>query len=50
MRLEPYLTAFFDEVFVMCEDKHLRRNRLALLHEVASISEGIVDLTALPGI
>lgn len=41
--------AFFDKVFVMCEDEAVRANRLALLREVASLPEGVVDFAELPG-
>ena len=41
--------AFFDKVFVMAEEPELRRNRMALMNAIASLSEGIVDFTELPG-
>lgn len=40
---------FFDEVFVMTDDESLRKNRLALLQHVASLSDGVVDFSKLPG-
>ncbi|GAX84334.1 hypothetical protein CEUSTIGMA_g11756.t1 [Chlamydomonas eustigma] len=43
------IDAFFEKVFVMCEDETVRKNRLALLNEVASLTKGIVDLSQLPG-
>lgn len=46
--IEP-ITAFFDDVLVMAEDKALRENRLALLQRIAALTEGIVDLTRVEG-
>ena len=46
--IEP-ITAFFDDVLVMTEDKALRENRLALLQRIAALTEGIVDLTRVEG-
>ena len=43
------LDAFFDSVFVMAEDERIRRNRLALLRDVAALQDGILDLQELPG-
>jgi glycyl-tRNA synthetase len=43
------IDAFFDKVFVMCEDDSVRNNRLALLRDVAGITQGFVDLSQLPG-
>ncbi len=45
---EP-VDAFFDSVFVMCEDEGVRANRLALLRDVAALSSGVLDLAQLPG-
>lgn len=45
---EP-LDRFFANVFVMAEDAALRRNRLALLRDVAALPRGVVDLSLLPG-
>jgi len=41
--------AFFDKVFVMAEDPAVRANRLALLQQVASLQDGVVDFSQLPG-
>jgi glycyl-tRNA synthetase beta subunit len=41
--------AFFDTVFVMCDDAAVRANRLALLREVAALPRGVLDLAQLPG-
>jgi len=46
--VEP-IDSFFDSVFVMCEDEGVRRNRLALLRDVAGVTKGIMDLSQLPG-
>ncbi|PRW56476.1 Glycine-tRNA ligase chloroplastic mitochondrial [Chlorella sorokiniana] len=49
---EPLITpldAFFDKVFVMCEDEAVRQNRLALLRDLAALPAGILDLAELPG-
>jgi glycyl-tRNA synthetase len=43
------LDAYFDKVFVMCEDEGKRRGRLALLRDVAALQKGILDLAELPG-
>jgi len=40
---------FFDQVFVMIEDRAVRENRLALLQRIAALSKGIVDLTQVLG-
>lgn len=45
----PTITRFFDEVLVMVEDENLRHNRLALLKNIASLADGIVDLSHMPG-
>lgn len=33
----------------MCEDEGVRRNRLALLRDVAGLTKGVLDLAQLPG-
>jgi glycyl-tRNA synthetase len=43
------IDAFFENVFVMCEDEKVRANRLALLRDVAGVTKGFVDLSQLPG-
>ena len=43
------ITRFFDEVLVMAEDEDIRRNRLALLKGISSLSDGIVNLSKMPG-
>jgi glycyl-tRNA synthetase len=47
--LIPAITAFFDKVLVMAEDEGVRRNRLAMLVHIASLSRGIADLSKLEG-
>jgi glycyl-tRNA synthetase len=47
--LLPAINTFFDQVLVMAEDKKVRRNRLALVAQVASLSNGIADLSRLEG-
>ncbi len=46
--VEP-VDAYFDKVFVMSDDQQVKRSRLALLRQVASLSEGILDFSQLPG-
>jgi glycyl-tRNA synthetase len=41
--------AYFDKVFVMCENEAVRQNRLALLRDIAALPAGIVDFSMLPG-
>lgn len=43
------IDAFFEKVFVMTEDEAVRRNRLALLRDVAGVTGGFFDLSQLPG-
>jgi glycyl-tRNA synthetase len=47
--LIPSITAFFDKVLVMAEDKDVRENRLGLLQRIASLANGIADLSKLEG-
>ncbi|KFK42585.1 hypothetical protein AALP_AA1G014500 [Arabis alpina] len=46
--LEP-LEDFFNNVFVMVEEEKVRKNRLALLNNIANLPRGITDLSFLPG-
>ncbi|KAL3155346.1 hypothetical protein ABBQ38_010907 [Trebouxia sp. C0009 RCD-2024] len=41
--------AYFDKVFVMTDDQHVKKNRLAMLRQIAALSDGILDFTQLPG-
>ncbi|CAD7695289.1 unnamed protein product [Ostreobium quekettii] len=43
------INAFFDKVFVMADDASLQQNRLALMRSVASLPDGILDFSELPG-
>jgi glycyl-tRNA synthetase len=47
--LVPSINAFFDKVLVMAEDKKVKENRLGLLQSIASLSNGIADLSKLEG-
>ena len=49
VQLIPSINAFFDKVLVMAEDEEIRRNRLALVSQIASLSDGIADLSKLEG-
>lgn len=46
--VEP-VDAYFDKVFVMTDDQQVKLSRLALLRQIASLSEGILDFSQLPG-
>jgi glycyl-tRNA synthetase beta subunit len=43
------ISAFFDKVLVMADDKKMKENRLGLLQQVAVLSKGIADLSKLEG-
>ncbi|KAM3704324.1 hypothetical protein ACJW31_04G167700 [Castanea mollissima] len=43
------LEEFFNHVFVMVEEERIRKNRLALLRDIADLPRGIADLSVLPG-
>lgn len=43
------IDAYFNKVFVMCDDLGVRANRLALLRDLAALTTGLADLTQLPG-
>jgi glycyl-tRNA synthetase len=47
--LIPAINKFFDEVLVMAEEEGLRKNRLALVGQVAGLADGIADLSRLEG-
>jgi len=49
VKLIPSINAFFDKVLVMAEDEKVRQNRLALVGQIASLSDGIADLSKLEG-
>jgi glycyl-tRNA synthetase len=48
-KLIPSITAFFDKVLVMAEDKAVKENRLGLLQRIASLANGVADLSKLEG-
>ena len=48
-KLIPSITAFFDKVLVMAEDKKVKENRLGLLQRISALSSGIADLSKLEG-
>jgi glycyl-tRNA synthetase len=45
----PAVSAFFDKVLVMAEDRAVRENRLALLQRIAAMPKGLADLSKLEG-
>jgi glycyl-tRNA synthetase len=47
--LIPSITAFFDKVLVMAEDKTVKENRLGLLQKIAGLADGVADLSKLEG-
>jgi glycyl-tRNA synthetase len=47
--LQPAISRFFDDVLVMDEDTAVRHNRLALLQHIASLTNGLADLSQLEG-
>ena len=46
-QLHQPVTQFFDKVMVNAEDLELRENRLALLHEVANLTNQVVNISKL---
>ncbi len=47
--LIPAINRFFDAVLVMDEDATLRSNRLGMLQRIATLAEGVADLSVLEG-
>jgi glycyl-tRNA synthetase len=47
--LIPSINTFFDKVLVMAEDQKVKENRLGLLQRIASLSDGVADLSKLEG-
>ena len=45
----PAVTQFFDNVLVMAEDEKVKQNRLGLLQRIASLADGVADLSHLEG-
>lgn len=48
-QLTDPINTFFDKVLVMAKEDDLRRNRLALVYAIASIPDGVVDLSQVMG-
>ncbi|MEW6093442.1 MAG: glycine--tRNA ligase subunit beta, partial [Chloroflexota bacterium] len=49
VELIPSINNFFDKVLVMAEDETVRKNRLALVGQIAGLSRGLADLSKLEG-
>jgi glycyl-tRNA synthetase len=49
VRLIPDINTFFDKVLVMAQEPALRRNRLALVGQIANLSHSLADLSKLEG-
>ncbi len=49
LKLIPAINKFFDEVLVMAEEEDIRKNRLALVGQIAGLADGIADLSKLEG-
>ena len=49
VNLIPFINEFFDNVLVMAEDKFIQENRLGLVQRIASLANGIADLSKLEG-
>jgi glycyl-tRNA synthetase beta subunit len=47
--LVPAINAFFDDVLVMAADPSLRHNRLGLVQDITSLTEGVADLAKMEG-
>ncbi|MBT3323327.1 MAG: glycine--tRNA ligase subunit beta, partial [Anaerolineae bacterium] len=47
--LIPAINNFFDKVLVMDEDEAVKKNRLALVGKIASLTEGLADLSHIEG-
>ncbi len=47
LKLKAPIDRFFEEIFVMVEEKHLRENRLALLQRIAQLFLSVADLSFL---
>ena len=48
-KLVPAINNFFDNVLVMDEDETVKQNRLALVGKIASLADGLADLSHLEG-
>jgi len=49
VKLIPSITSFFEKILVMAEEKEVRENRLGLLQRIASLANGVADLSKLEG-
>jgi len=47
--LIPAITVFFEKILVMAEDQAVKENRLGLLQKIASLTNGVADLSKLEG-
>jgi class I fructose-bisphosphate aldolase len=47
--LIPSITVFFEKILVMAEDQAVKENRLGLLQKIASLTNGVADLSKLEG-
>ena len=45
----PAVSRFFEDVLVMADDAGVRANRLALLHRVVALADGVADLSKMEG-
>lgn len=48
-KLIPAISAFFERVLVMAKEEDIKKNRLALIMQIANLSTGLVDLSKLEG-
>jgi glycyl-tRNA synthetase len=49
LKLIPAITAFFEKILVMADEKEVRENRLGILQRIASLTNGVADLSKLEG-
>ena len=47
--LIPAINTFFDDVLVMVDDQAVRQNRLGLLQRIATLADGVADMSRLEG-
>jgi len=45
----PAINHFFDKILVMVEDESVRQNRLGLLLRIASLADGVAEMSRLEG-
>jgi glycyl-tRNA synthetase len=45
----PAVSRFFEDVLVMADDAGVRANRLALLHRIVALAEGVADVSKMEG-